>query len=199
MKVIILTSAAVFGALYIVHPQTERHALFTSVPGHATVENENDPEARLDVRLAEAKLSLAKVELRRARETNRRIPGTIPPGTLERLEQAVKLGNKQLAYSKGEVRELHAVHLLQLEGEVELANRQLKAALAANTRAPDSFNATSIERLRLQADVARLTLARAREPGNFASVHAHVQWQLDSHYEEIQRLRNEIGVLLLRK
>lgn len=199
MRFLLLISVAFCGVLQFTQPRTERRDVPQRLPGFAFDEVADDSESSLEVRLAETKLQLAQVELRRAIETNRRVPGTFPPGTLERLEQAVMVGNKQLALSKGKEHDLHAVHLLQLEAQVEFANRQQQAAMAANRRSPGVVDDTSLERLRLQAEVARLTLARARKPSSFESTQAHVQWQVDRLYDELQRLRNDVDVLSLRK
>lgn len=190
MKAIILISIAIFGVQHYTqsgteHPDTDEGRLGTAEVGGESV----------DIRLAESKLQLAQLELQRAQEINRRVSGTVQETTLQRLQQSVEVATKVLEFSRGEEQELHAVHLLQLEAEVKLANRQLKSAIEANRLAPGIVSATGLERFRLRAEVARLTLARAREASGFESTEAHLQWQVDHLYDEVQRLRNDIPQL----
>ncbi len=194
MRALISSSVLIFAVVQLNQPPGEHPEAPRRLPESASQVSEVG-DGNLDVRLSEAKLRLARLELRRATDINRRVPGVFQRETLDRLAQAVKVAEKELAFAKGEEHNLHAVHLLQLEAEVELAKGQLQAATEANQRTARTVSAINLERFQLRAEIARLTLARAREASNFDSTEAHLQWQVDRLFEEIQRLRSEIPLL----
>ncbi len=194
MKALVSIFVMIVAVVQSDQPPAERSEAPPRSP-EKTSEVKEASDTDLDVRLAEAKLRLARFELSRAKGINRRVPGVYQQETLDRLEQVVKVAEKELALARGDEHDLHAVHLLQLEAELELTSRQLRAATEANQSAPHTVSAVNVERFRLRAEVARLTLARAKQASNFRSTEAHLQWQVDRLFEEIQRLRGEIPLL----
>ena len=62
--------------------------------------------------------------------------------------------------------------------------------MAANQRAPGSFEALDIERFRLRAEVTRLQLERGQLLAH-ASREAQLAWQLELVNNEVQKLKEE--------
>ncbi len=198
MKSPLMAFVLIVGGLAFVRPDGQR-ADPPDDPQAVVSGDATSGQPNVEVLLAEAKLELAQFELRRAKQTNRQTQGTFRRTALDRLEQAVKISKIRLEFAKGKEHDLHAVHLLQLEGDVELAKRQLKAAKLANRRTPGAVPEMSLDRMRLQAEVTRLSLIRARESSNFESPEAHLQWQLDRLHEEIHHLRSQLELLALHE
>lgn len=79
----------------------------------------------------------------------------------------------------------HAAHLRELEGALRISELAWKTAVRVRARLPNSTQASEVESLRLRAEVARLALARARDPANTATPLDHMQWQLEQLRQEL--------------
>ena len=148
--------------------------------------------ASIDVRLAKAKLKLAEADLRWATEWNRRLRGTIPKTTVEWLQQNVTLANEQVDIARQDKQHWHALHIRQMEATLRTAKSQLQRAEAINRVSPHDSGELDLERIRLKVEVARLNLAKSRDPANIQSPEAHLQWQVDQLRDEVNRLKDQV-------
>ena len=148
--------------------------------------------ASIDVQIAEAKLKLAETELRRVTEVNRRVARTIPDSTVGWLERNVELAKQQLDLARQGDQHWHALHIRQMEAALRDAESRVQRAEGMNRRVPRSVDEFDLERLRLKAEIARLNLAKARDPANVKSPEAHLQWQVDQVRDEIGRLKDQV-------
>jgi len=146
----------------------------------------------IDVRLAEAKLKLAKVDLRWATDWNRRVRGTISQSTVEWLRKNVSLANAQVDIARQDEQHWHALHVHQMEAALRTAESQLERTKAMKRAGPRTVGALDLERIRLKVEVARLGLAKAKDPVNMQSPEAHLQWQVDQLRDEVNRLKDQV-------
>lgn len=158
--------------------------------GHARADQKNAES--IDVRIAEVKLKLAETELRRATEVNRRVARTIPDSTVGWLGRNVELAKQQVDLARQGDQHWHALHIRQMEAALRDAESRVQRAEGMNRRVPSSVGEFDLERLRLKAEIARLNLAKARDPANVNSPEAHLQWQVDQLRDEIDRLKDQV-------
>ncbi|MFV2066319.1 MAG: hypothetical protein ACC645_05015 [Pirellulales bacterium] len=151
------------------------------------------------VRYARAYLKLAKMDLRRAMDANRKFARMHSAGLVERLRQNVKIAEEQLRQVlKGDAGKLHEVHLRQTEAAVKIAELELQQAVVLSKRAPAAVRRGELERLRVAAEIARLDLMQAREPASFQSAMPHLQWQLEQLRKEVLRLQLRVERLSVK-
>lgn len=160
----------------------------------------NQREDNLNVRYARTYLELARLELETALEENKMIRNMHSGATVQRLLNNVAIAKKQLKYAHHpDEHSLHEVHLQELEGDVALAELNLKNAIALNKHLPKAIGDLETRRMRVAAELTRLALAKARQPGAADSVEDHVQWQLSQLRTEVLRLQVRVEQLSNRK
>lgn len=153
-------------------------------------------DENLDVQLAKARLDLAKVELQRVLKANERFAGTYSESTVELLRSNVDIAQARLEASSGAgVADLHAAHLRELENELKIAELRWETAVRLNKSVPNSIDAQQVESRRLRVEVARLALARARQPARVATPMDHMQWQLERLQQELLDLTVRVDEL----
>ncbi len=159
--------------------------------GQPNPDSGNSPASEnIFVRYARAYLELAKADLEIALDVNRRIGATYPQTTVQRLRNHVEVAEAKLQYElAGGKNNLHDIHLRELEGARKLAEGKLANAIRVNQRLAGTISALEIQQLRLAAEVARLAIARGRDPTAVRTPHAHLQWQLDQMRNALLRLQ----------
>jgi hypothetical protein len=158
-------------------------------PRHPVAGNSSLPES-IYARYARAYLELAKAELDIAQDVNKRIGATYSKNTVQRLRNHVEIAQAKLKYElAGDASKLHDIHLRELEGAKKLAEMKLASAITVNQHLSGTVSELEIQRLRLAAEVARLAIARGRDPAAVSSPHAHLQWQIDQMRSELLRLQ----------
>lgn len=151
----------------------------------------SDGPISLELRYAEAQLKLAEVNLQKVQRMNERVARAVPGDLIAEYREDVevaKLRVQHLASGKEESR--LRVWLRRAEADAKAAQARWKSGVAVNERAPGTIDPLDLERLRVQADVARLRLARGRAVAD-QSQEAQVQWQLNYLSDEVQRLNEE--------
>ena len=145
---------------------------------------------QFDVQLAKVRLQLAKVELERALGANERVR-IYPPVTLQFLRRNVDVAQAKLEAVTKPGGDSHDAHLRELENNLKTAELKWKIAFETRERSPGALDEAGVEALRLRVEVARLALARARQPETVTTPLNHLQW-------EIEQLRDEMLELTLR-
>ena len=146
----------------------------------------------LNIRYAEVYLELAKVQLQRALDTNKQVPGTFTNVAIEALRQVVYVAEKQLDMLKHSNGRPVNVFLLSAEANARASAATYKRAKAVNQMSPGAIPTAEIERLRLTAELAAINLDKAKSIGNEAS-QEYVQWQIDQLREDFFQLRNQLA------
>lgn len=145
----------------------------------------------LDMQLTKARLQLAKVELDRALAVNERMP-VFTPATIQLLRRNVEVAEAKLAALKDSQQvNAHAAHVCELENGLKLAEHKWKLAIRIRERSPGLIDDARVEVLRLRVEVARLALARSKEPDLVTTPIQHIEWELD-------QLRDDLLDLTLR-
>lgn len=189
MRDCVFAAAVAVAAFVVVTPPT------VSGQGHDGHSNEGVNQkdaASIEQRLAETKLKLAEIELRQATDWNRRLPRTIPESTVDWLRRNVELAKEQVDIARQGEPHWHSLHIRQMEAALRTAESKLDRAEATNRAAPRSGGELNLERLRLKVELARLNLAKAKDPANIESPEAHLQWQVDQLRDEVDRMKDQM-------
>jgi hypothetical protein len=150
----------------------------------------------LAVRTARAQLRLAELTLQKVQEMNRKVAGTLSASMTAQFVDDAEFAKAQLQNAlqpsgadpfQGWVR--------RAELAVRSAEFKLKKVKEADRRAPGSYEALDIERLRLGVEIAQLRLERGRSLAN-APPEAKLQWQLEIIDDGVARLRSQTSMAL---
>jgi hypothetical protein len=154
----------------------------------ATSTSSFDPAAKesLDVRHARAHLELAKLDLRRAQEWNKRIPGLFSARTMDYLRKHVEVDSEQLKQNVGrEYADVHEIYIRGAKAVIELANAEVQRKQAIFKLAHDDYNALELDRAIAVAKVAKLNYERTVAQKDSTHTFSYLQWQ-------IEELRNQV-------
>jgi multidrug resistance efflux pump len=166
---------------------------------NTAAEAKHDSSDNVDVQLATARLKLAKVELERALAANERVP-IYTDVTLELLRRNVDICEARLeALARPTEAKLHTAHARELESKLKITEREWQRAVTLHQRLPSSFDASYVEAARLRVDVARLALARARDPAHVTTQHDHMRWQLEQLRQEMLEMTLRVEELSNRQ
>lgn len=150
------------------------------------------PSASLALQLATAQLKLAEATLAKVAQTNQRSARTVPADVVAQYQRDVELAKVQrAAVEGGAALGDFAVWLGRAEAALKTANREWKAGLDVNRRAPGSLDSIDLSRLKLRAEVARLNLEQGRSLAK-ASPQEQVRWQLELLNGEVARLKQQL-------
>lgn len=118
----------------------------------------------VDVRIAQAHVDLAKLDLERAQEANERIPQLFSEEYLEKLHLHVTIDEARLEEClKADHRDSHNVCLRSAEASVKLAEADYKAALAFYKDIPSKANSLKAERAEIVMNLSRLNLEKMKQ------------------------------------
>lgn len=144
----------------------------------------------IDVRIAQAHVELAKLDLRRAQEANERIPHLFSEEYLEKLHLHVAIDEAKLAESlKADHHDSHNVCLRSAEASVKLAEADYKAASAIYQDIPSEANSLKAERAEIVMNLARLNLEKMKQLGQTETYLAHLQFQIDQLQHQVLELQ----------
>jgi hypothetical protein len=155
---------------------------------------DQDRAQNLDMQYAEVALELSNLELQRAIDINKQVPGTFSKVALEALNQSVMINQEQLANFKRGPKDRKALYLIAAEINAQAAETGYKRGLQINQINPGTFAPAELQRLKLTAELADIGLAKARsvDPRNAADF---LQWQMDQLREDLYQLRNRVAQL----
>lgn len=147
----------------------------------------------IPVRYAQACLELAKIELKKLVEHEKKVPRGVPAIILERARMNVKVAeaqlNQALVPSAGG---MVNVHIRYAEERAKVAELEFEKAKEARQHNSDALIELEVERLGLVAETSRLRLAMWRNPVYLPSLLDQMQWQLDRLSDEIIQLNKRV-------
>ena len=147
----------------------------------------------IEVRLARAHLQLAKLDLRRAMEANKRIPNVLPAAFIETLQLHVVIDEEQLRHClNGEHHDSDQMCIRRAEARVKIADADVKRTRAVHERIRSTTSKLDLERATAVANMAKLNLERTREPEHSESTLTHLQWQIDDLRHQVLELQMEM-------
>lgn len=154
-----------------------------------TVVKQNEGES-VEIRLARAHLKLAKFDLRRIQEENKKIPNVFTAPFVDNLRLHVVIDEAELEQRlKGKDADAHQIWIRGAEAAVKFAEANLESMQAIHQRKPSSDSARRLERAEVVSEIARLNLERTKYLENSESVLTHLQWQIDELQHQVLELR----------
>lgn len=161
-----------------------------NVPAAAPAPAETTSAANLELEYAQAKLELAKANLLRVEQMNRRLARSVPASVVADFQHDVEEANQQVQAASAPLGGEFDVWLRRAKSELQTASTRYKNALSVNRRLEGTIEAAEIERLRLRAEVARLQLERGRSLAG-APRAEQLEWQVELLNNEVDRLKEE--------
>ena len=150
---------------------------------------------------AEASVALAEVELRIARESNRRVPHVFSEVDLERRAMNLAVANDRLnvARTTSEVGTTVPLFIQQAREKAATTARVYERAREMQQLYGPSVSELVLERHRLAANVARLRLKVWEDPHHLLSLVDRMQWQIDRLSDEVVDLHKQVEMLQWRR
>lgn len=169
-------------------------SLWSAKADQPNSENSNDDES-VEVRFARAHLELAKLDLRRATEFNKRTPNLLSDAFIEKLKLHVVIDEQQLEQClRQEDADAHQICIRSAEAAVEIAEANGKRKRAIHRRMPTTSSALDVERAEAVAEIAKLHLERTRAvEDDSSSILTHLQWQIDELRHQVLELQMRLG------
>lgn len=150
----------------------------------------------LQVRFADARLRLARVELEIALEMNRKVGGTASKRELQRLEGNVDVARKQLVVAR-EFTHGSALptQLTAADSAAKRADRHLQSVLEIHKRNPQAMSKIMIRRASIKAEMAKFRVELWQDPAYLPSLMDEMQWQIDRLTEQVIELTQRIDAI----
>ncbi len=168
-------------------------AMIGVIAGAAQQQKDVVPEEPVAVRYARASLELAKIELKKLEEQNKKVPRVIPAIIVARAKMNIKVAEAQVEQAIGPSAAGTAnAHIHYAEERVKVAELEFEKAREARQKNPDAVIDLEVERLGLVAETARLRLAMWRDPVYLPSLLDQMQWELDRLSEEVLELNKRV-------
>ncbi len=170
-------------------------ALWNASDDRSRPENaRQDDRESVDVRFARTHLELARLNLRRAVEANKRTPNVFSKEFIERLHLHIDIDEAQLAQClKGEDADAHQVCIRGAEASLKIAEADLERKRDSQQRIPTAAGALAVERARLVAEIAKLNLERAQDLAGADSFVKHLQWQIEELRHQVLELQMQLA------
>ena len=163
-------------------------SLWSAKGDQSTTAQSTDDES-LEVQLARAHVELAKLDLYRAVDVNKRAK-VFSSKYLDRLRLHVTIDEAELEeHLKGGYAAANEVCIRSAEASVKIAEADLEAWRAAHQRKPMADIELDVKRAGIVAEIAKLNLKRAKQIESPDSVLIHLQGQIDElrhHVLELQ-------------
>ncbi len=153
----------------------------------------------INVKYAETFLRLSEVQLQKILDFNRRVPGGFSEAEVERLRRMVEVAKERLEWVRKAGHKQSAANIFQAEATVQNAETNYNKAQSANNRVPGAVPQLEMDRLRLVAELARMSLQKARLAAEANSSVADVQWELDQLREDVLQLRSRVEAITSRR
>lgn len=140
-----------------------------------------------DTEYAEAKLDLAKANLKRAEEMNQKVSNAVSANVVAEYRQDLEVAKLRLEDAKQGNSDVFGIWLRSAEKKATAAKTAWESAVAANKRTKGTVEATDLERLRLRSQVLRLNFERGQSLAT-QSREAQLEWRVSSLGDEVERL-----------
>jgi len=147
----------------------------------------------LDLRYAEIAERIAEINLRKARDTNDRVSGTISDTDLQRLRENLRLARRDVERLKGSSGGGNDERLREARARASVAEGELRKARAANRRVAGTVPDLEIQRLKLEFEAAQVNVARQQAAADVPTALAEMKQQLGDLRKEVTRLRRQFS------
>lgn len=145
----------------------------------------------LDVRYAQTLLDLSQARLKRIREWNLRVPGTVSQASVESLMLEVQAAREVVQRARQDGKLDWFPFVLRLaEAAYTVAESEWKRGEGLRQRSPEVVSELDLKILRLRAELAWLNLARGRELVS-APPEEQRSWAVEMLFVEVKRLHDK--------
>jgi hypothetical protein len=187
---IVLVSMVQIGSLSIANADQPQGVLTSS---------ESNDDETIEVRYARARLGLAKLDLRRAIEWNKRVPNLLSTATIEKLRQHVVLHDEQLKQClRGENTDFHEVCIRSAEIALVIAKADVTRTRAIHERMPSASTELDVERALAVATIAELNLEKTRTEKTSQSLLSQIQRQIEELRVQVLELQLKLEIVASR-
>lgn len=147
----------------------------------------------LQVRYAQARLRLAKLDLERAIAVNAVSKDAVGDREVQRLRTHVEMLEHQVEIARTHPRTAaRQAATAAAEAACTVARADLEAALRANQRALGTVSEINVERLRAKVDLAEVRLVMCKSPDYELSLLAEMEWNIEQLTDEVIDLRHRV-------
>jgi Tfp pilus assembly protein PilX len=155
----------------------------------------NDKDS-LSVRYAQAQLRLAELTLQKAQSLNQRMANTITPAMVSLFSDDVEFAKSQLqaVKSTGKLDSYQGL-LRRAELSLRTAEQNLKKITEADKLMPGTFDASDLERLKINVELAKVRLERGKALAN-ADPQTKLQWQVELLNDDVARLKEQQAMIV---
>jgi hypothetical protein len=153
-------------------------------------ETENSSNVR--VQYYEVLVQIAEVDLQIAAESNRKVRGSFPGQTIQRLQTNVDVARKLHERATLGYGDMPEAHVLYAEARAQLSENNYRSAIKVRELDPNSMGELKLEKIRLSAELARLRLVMWKHPESLSSLVDHMQWEIDQLSQEILELHRRV-------
>lgn len=189
-KLLIILSVIILGTVFYFFSYLGKSGeLLASFSTNTQVEQEST-----DVRLARAHVKLAKLEVERALEVNKRNANTYSAEYIELLKLHILIDEAELEQKlRAEQADEHEVCIKNAEATLKIAKSMLAAFQDVHKKAPSSSTKFDLEQASVNVEIAELELEQAKqlESHDTKAVLLHLQRQ-------VERLRHQVMKLQVR-
>jgi len=148
----------------------------------------------VSIRYAKAQLRVAELTLMKAKELNRKVPGTLIPSMMSQFYDEVEFAKLRLdTLPKGDKGAGFEGYLQRCEIDLRFAEARLKKAIEVDKKIPGEFEPIDLERLKLNVEMGQLRLERGRALAN-GPADAKLQWQIEMLNEATMQLKQQISL-----
>ena len=159
---------------------------------------ETDKPTSVRTQYHDVLVQIAEVELQIANEANRKTPGVYVAQTMARLKTNVDVAQKLRERAAMDYGDMPEAHVLYAEARAQLAEKDYLTAVEVSKRNPNSIPELRLEKIRLNAELAKLRVEMWKHPGNVSSLVDHMQWEIDQLSQEILQLHKRLERLELK-
>jgi hypothetical protein len=145
----------------------------------------------LDVQYAQARLELAKANLKRVEVMNRRVARAVSPNVVAQYRNDLVLAELRLQLALGANSDPYSSWLKAAELNWKSAKADWQSAVAANDKQPGTVNELDVEKLRLQAELFRIGFDRGQALAD-SSRQSQLEWRLSMLGDEVDRLSESV-------
>jgi hypothetical protein len=165
--------------------------LGTIQPDERPAPREAAVEESLELRYARARLELARANLSRVEQMNKKLDRTVPGSVVADFRDAAATAELQFKQAAKEApQDELAIWMRRAESAYRSAHNRWQTAIAANRQVKDTIPVLDVDRFRLRTEVARLQLERGKQLAG-APREAQLAWQVEMLNNEIELLKEE--------
>ena len=188
-----LTLCGLLTALVIAPPWNQQQAA-AQAPAAATAQP-SDVERDLNIRYAKAYEKFVAATQARFVDINRRVPNSIRRGVMLALENGVRDANERIKLAEGTTDANYSeVYVQSAEAQLRMSQEALAKAEAANKRSANSVNASEVNRMRAEIELAQARVEKAKHLAAESPL-SNVRYELGQLREMVQELKLQQALL----